>query len=209
MISGTIARASLRVLTRLLAGLSFAVMPLASSLAEELRSAQSWGLEALMLELGRVQHTKANFVERKYFKILKTPLVLTGTLEYSAPDHLERRTVTPKPESFVVDGERLTLENTRGQRRSFALQDNPVLWAFVESIRSTLKGDLAMLDRFYAVALDGGSEAWQLSLTPKESRMSALISLIRIDGSGGRIESIEIREAQGDRSVMTVREDGS
>ena len=204
-----LARASLRVLTQLLAGLSFAVMPLASSLAEELRSAQSWGLEALMLELGRVQHAKAHFVERKYLKILKTPLVLTGTLEYRAPDHLERRTVTPKPESFVVDGERLTLENTRGQRRSFALQDNPVLWAFVESIRSTLKGDLAMLDRFYAVALDGGSEAWQLSLTPKESRMSALISLIRIDGSGGRIESIEIREVQGDRSVMTVREDGS
>jgi hypothetical protein len=36
--------------------------------------------------------------------------------------------------------------------------------------------------------------------------MSALIDVIRIAGSGGRIDTIEIHEAQGDRSIMTVLE---
>ena len=160
-----------------------------------------------MRELASVQHSKARFVERKYLKMLDRPLELSGTLEYRAPDHLERRTLTPRPESFVVDGDRLRLEDARGRKRTFALQDNPVLWAFVESIRATLKGDLAQLERFYSVALDGGPQAWRLSLTPKQPRMSALISRIAIGGSGGRIDTVEVHEAQGDRSIMTISEE--
>ena len=181
----------------------------ALGLAQQAPPGASWGIEALMRELGQVQHAKANFVERKYLQMLDTPLELAGTLEYRAPDHLERHTLRPKPESFVVDGDRLTLENMRGQRRRLALQDHPVLWAFVESIRSTLKGDLTQLERFYGVALDGGADRWQLSLTPKLPKMSAIISLIRIGGSDGMIRRVEIQEARGDRSVMTVLEAGS
>jgi outer membrane lipoprotein-sorting protein len=202
MISGTGRRASRRAFTQLL--LALAVAPLACARAEA-----PWSLDQLMIELGRVQHAKARFVERKYLKLLTQPLELTGTLEYRAPDHLERRTLTPKPESFVVDGDVLTLENARGQRRTLALQDNAVLWAFVESIRSTLKGDLGALRRFYDVSLEGGEKNWQLSLNPKQPRMSAIISTILIGGTDGKIGTIEIREAKGDRSVMTVREEGA
>jgi hypothetical protein len=116
--------------------------------------------------------------------------------------------VTPRPESFVVDGDRLRLEDARGRKRTFALQDNALLWAFVESIRSTLNGDLPQLERFYGVAFEGGRAAWRLSLTPKQPRMSALIDVIRITGSGDRIDTVEIDQAQGDRSVMTVVERG-
>jgi outer membrane lipoprotein-sorting protein len=189
-------------------GLAVAGIALALALAGPARAAHAWGLEQLMIELGRVQHAKARFVERKYLEVLTKPLELAGTLEYSAPDRLERRTLSPKPESFVVDGDRLTLEDARGRRRSFALQDNPVLWAFVESIRSTLKGDLAALERFYAVSLHGGREDWQLVLEPKERRMSAIVSSIRIGGRDGKIGSIEIRETRGDRSEMTIVEEG-
>lgn len=174
--------------------------------AQSPSSLEEWGLERLMREFAGVQRASARFVERKYLKILDRPLELTGTLEYRAPDHLERRTLTPRAESFVVDGDRLRLEDARGRKRTFALQDNPLLWAFVESIRSTLNGDLSRLQRFYSIALDGGREAWRLSLTPKQPRMSALIDVIRIAGSGGRIDTIEIHEAQGDRSIMTVLE---
>ena len=81
-----------------------------------------------------------------------------------------------------------------------------MLWAFVESFRSTLKGDLAALQRFYRVTLEGGEQRWQLALTPRDPKMSALIESILIGGGGGRISRIEVREAQGDRSVMTVLE---
>jgi hypothetical protein len=184
-----------------------AILACSPALAQQADGAQGWGLAALMRELAGVPHSNARFVERKYLKILERPLELTGTLEYRAPDHLARYTLTPKPESFVVDGDRLRLEDARGRKRTFALQDHPVLWAFVESIRSTLKGDLSQLERFYGVVLEGDARAWKLSLTPKQPRMSAIISLINIEGSGGRIGTVEVHEAKGDRSIMHVTED--
>jgi hypothetical protein len=171
-------------------------------------SSEPWGLEQLMLELGQVQHAKARFVERRYFKVLKSPLELTGTLAYDAPDRLVKRTLEPKPETLTVEDDRLVIESqARARARTLRLEDYPVVWAFVESFRSTLKGDLAALARFYRVALEGGPQRWQLSLTPRDPKMSALIESILIGGSGKRISRIEIREAQGDRSVMTVVED--
>ncbi|HTT38312.1 MAG TPA: LolA-related protein [Burkholderiales bacterium] len=165
-----------------------------------------WGLPQLMSELGRVQHATARFVERKYLKMLKTPLVVRGKLEYFAPGRVEKRTLEPRPEALIVDGDVVVLESATG-RRTLALQDNPVVWAFVESIRSTLNGDLEMLERFYAVDFDGGPDAWRLRLAPKDERMNRIVSLILISGERDRIETIEIREAQGDRSVMTVLEE--
>jgi len=169
-------------------------------------SSEPWGLEQLMLELGQVQHAKARFVERRYLKVLKSPLELTGTLAYDAPDRLVKRTLEPKPETLTVEEDRLVIES-QARARTLRLEDYPVVWAFVESFRSTLKGDLAALARFYRVALEGGPQRWQLSLTPRDPKMSALIESILIGGSGKRISRIEIREAQGDRSVMTVVED--
>ena len=169
-------------------------------------SLEPWGMEQLMSELGRVQQAKARFVERKYLKVLKTPLETTGTLEYDAPDRLVKRTLEPKPETMTVEGARLVVES-RARSRTLRLEDYPVLWAFVESFRSTLKGDLAALERFYRVTLEGGPQRWQLALTPRDPKMSTLIESVVISGGRGRISRIEVREAQGDRSVMTVLED--
>jgi outer membrane lipoprotein-sorting protein len=130
---------------------------------------------------------------------------LSGTLVYMAPDRLERNTLLPKPESMVVDRDTLTLESKGGQqRRTLALHDYPAIWAFVESIRGTLAGDRQSLDRFYRVTLEGKADRWRLLLTPTEPAMQALVSSIRIDGGGSRIDRIEIYEADGDYSVMTV-----
>ncbi len=78
----------------------------------------------------------------------------------SAPGHLVKRTLTPKPETLTVEGDRLTIESAaRKERRTLRLQDYPVLWAFVESIRSTLSGDIGALERFYRVELEGRPRA--------------------------------------------------
>ena len=169
---------------------------------------EPWGLQQLMVELGQVQYSRARFIERKYLKVLKSPLELTGTLEYDAPSRLVKRTLEPKPEALTIEGDRLVIESqARGRSRTLRLEQYPILWAFVESFRSTLKGDLAALERFYRVTLEGGPQRWQLALTPRDPKMSALIESILIGGGRGRISRIEVRDAQGDRSVMTVLED--
>ena len=83
-----------------------------------------------------------------------------------------------------------------------------MIWAFVESIRSTLAGDLPTLRRFYQLSLDGGERRWRLTLKPNEPGMQDVVSEIRISGDRSWINAIEIIETGGDRSVMTITKDG-
>ena len=167
-----------------------------------------WSVESLMLKLSEVKRSQARFVERKYLKVLKAPLELSGTLTYTRPGRLEKRTLKPKPETLTVEDDKLTLENpARNERRVLKLQDYPVLWGFIESIRGTLGGDVKALERFYRVELEGGPAKWQLYLAPRERKMNEVISLIRIDGRQARIDTIEVQLAGGDRWVTKMVED--
>lgn len=185
----------------LLASILFSVAP--AAMAAEAQ----WGVAQLMHDLGQVKRSQARFTERKYLKVLKQPLQSSGTLTYVAPDRLEKRTLKPKPEALVIDGRTLTVETAEGKRHTLKLQDYPVLWAFVESIRATLGGDVATLERFYKVDLEGNPGRWQLFLAPRERSMSQVISQIRIGGAGARLDLIEVQEAKGDRTVTKVIED--
>ena len=173
-------------------------------------AAADWGVEQLMQSLAQVQSSTARFVERKHLAILNAPLESSGTLLYTAPARLEKHTVAPRAESLVLDGDRITIEDkARDQRRTFALQEHPVIWAFVEGIRSTLAGDLATLTRFYQVGVEGNERRWRLTLKPRAQQMLDFVVEMRISGSHNRIHTIEIIEAGGDRSVMTITGDGA
>jgi outer membrane lipoprotein-sorting protein len=180
-----------------------------SAVAAEAGDAAAWDIKRLMQELAQVKTAKGRFVERKHLAILNAPLEFSGTVVYIAPSRLEKHTLAPRPESMVLEREELTIESKeRNQRRTLVLQDYPVIWAFVESIRSTLAGDLPTLSRFYQVSLDGGERRWRLTLKPNEPGMQDVVSEIRISGNRSWISTIEIIETGGDRSVMTIARDG-
>ena len=180
-----------------------------TAVAAEAGDAAGWDIKRLMQELAQVKTAQGRFVERKHLAILNAPLELSGTLVYVAPSRLEKHTLAPRPESLVLERGELTVESKeRNQRRTLVLQDYPVVWAFVESIRSTLAGDLPTLSRFYQVSLDGGERRWRLTLKPSEPEMQGVVSEIRISGDRNWINAIEIIETGGDRSVMTITEDG-
>lgn len=180
-----------------------------SAVAAEAGDSAGWDIKRLMQELGQVKAAQGRFVERKHLAILNAPLEFSGTLVYIAPSRLEKHTLAPRPESLVLERDKLTVESQeRNQRRTLILQDYPVIWAFVESIRSTLAGDLPTLSRFYQVSLDGGERRWRLTLKPNEPGMRDVVSEIRISGDRSWISAIEIIETGGDRSVMTITRDG-
>jgi hypothetical protein len=81
------------------------------------------------------------------------------------------------------------------------------VWAFVESIRSTLAGDLPTLERFYKVELKGDASKWRMKLQPLDQRTYQMVSEIVFVGRTNRVTSIEMREANGDHSIMTVTEE--
>ena len=166
-----------------------------------------WCLTALMSQLHAVQHASAHFTERKYAAILTQPIESTGTLSYTAPGSLEKRTLTPKPESIVLHDDQLSGTQPDGTPFDLWLSDHPEIGALVEGVRSTMAGDEATLGRYYAIALEGAPDDWHLSLTPLDRAVRDKVDAIRIDGAGTELRRIQVHEHDGDRSEMIVTPD--
>lgn len=164
----------------------------------------AWGVDQLMSTLAQRKSGRVQFTEKKYLAILERPVESSGELVFVAPDHLEKRTVAPKPENLVLDGDMMTVERG-GKRFTMPLQNYPEIAAFIESIRGTLAGNRSSLERYYKLGVEGRANRWTLTLTPADSRMAAIITQVRIEGAHDALDSVEIRQADGDRSVMKIR----
>jgi outer membrane lipoprotein-sorting protein len=157
--------------------------------------------EALMRELAAQPAAAVAFTETRHSAALKSPLVTAGELAFERPSRLVRRVTAPVAERYVVDGDQVTIERAGAPPRTLALASQPALAGFLESIRATLRGDLATLRRLYRVELAGDARDWSLVLLPADAELAALITSIRIGGSGARITGMEVLEASGDRVV--------
>lgn len=181
---------------RVMLGLVLAASAACSAAAE-------WGVPQLMATLAANTGGRATFVERKYLAILDAPLVSRGELVYVAPARLERHTVSPRAESVVLDGEVLTIRR-EGRSQQLRLSDYPEVAAFIDSIRATLAGDRRALERSWQLSVSGRPEHWTLHLLPSDPKLATLIVRIRAEGRDGELRSIEILQADGDRSLMQI-----
>lgn len=163
-----------------------------------------WTLDRLMSTLAHNKSGRASFTETKYLAIADKPIESTGELAFVAPDHLEKVTVSPKPERLVVDGDKLTVD--RNQRKyTVSLAHYPELAAFIESIRATLAGNRYVLEQLYKVSIGGHGDDWTLTLTPLDSRMLKTVQTIKLDGTRDVLRTVVIEQADGDHSVMQLR----
>lgn len=163
----------------------------------------AWDIDKLMHSLAAIHSGHASFIEKKSIAILDKPVESSGELFYSAPDRLEKRTLKPKAESMLLDKNALTVEQ-RGKKHVLSLQNYPEVAAFVDSIRGTLAGDRKALERTYKLSLDGDERNWKLILLPVEDKMKKVVSSISIIGTANTLASIEIKQADGDSSLMTI-----
>lgn len=165
--------------------------------------AADWDIDQLMHSLAQTRSDHARFIEKKFIAMLDKPVESSGELFYVAPDHLEKRTLKPRPESMTLDGDTLIIERSR-QKHRLQLQDYPEVAAFIDSIRGTLAGDRHALERNYRLSLEGTSEHWTLQLLPVNEKMQAVVKRIRMTGVRDTVRSIEISQADGDSSLMLI-----
>jgi len=154
--------------------------------------------------LARNQPGRATFSETRYLALLDRPLESSGELRFTPPRRLEKRTLAPGSETLVVDGDALTMERA-GRRHTLSLREHPEIAVFIESLRGTLAGDRAALERTYALALEGEAKRWNLVMKPLAGEVSTLVARIEVSGQLADIHRIEIFQADGDRSLMTIR----
>ena len=166
--------------------------------------AGNFDLVRLMQLLSLAPEAEVPYTERKYSSLLAEPIVSSGTLSYRRPDTVEKNMVAPRSERFrIVGGNLIVVRNGAEQR--FPLSSQPLLSAFAASLRGVLAGDASLLRSHYRLALAGEEQGWRLEMVPLEEEIGRYVERIAVSGRAGRIEQIEVREANGDRSVLQVR----
>jgi outer membrane lipoprotein-sorting protein len=166
-------------------------------------AAAAFDLGQLMSELASHKGGRASFVEKKYLAVLDKPVVSTGEMNYTPPDRMEKRTLTPHPETLLLDKDVVSI--TRDQRKlTIRLDTQPEAMAFVDSIRGLLSGDRAALEKSYLLHLSGSPQKWVLNLLPSDQRIAAVVLRITVSGSGNQVRSIEYLLADGDRTVLSI-----
>jgi hypothetical protein len=161
-------------------------------------------LNEVMGLLAMRQHGRVEFIEQHFLKVLNHPVESSGELRYDAPDRLEKRTIKPRAETLVLTGGVLTVERAHN-KRVMDLHAYPQVQPFVESIRATLAGDRSALERLFHLEFTGSVARWTLTLIPVESKVKQSVAQVRIDGIRDQLLKVEIRQPDGDRSLMTLR----
>ncbi len=161
-------------------------------------------LDQVMGLLAMRPHGRVEFIEQHFLSVLNRPIESSGELRYDAPDRLEKRTLKPRAETLVLAGGVLTVERANS-RRVMDLHSYPQVLPFVESIRATLAGERSALERVFHLDFVGSVSRWTLTLVPLESKVKQSVSQVRIDGAGDQLLKVEIRQPDGDRSLMTLR----
>jgi hypothetical protein len=157
----------------------------------------------LLRLLAARRHGHVSFTEVHEMAMLKAPLTSSGELLYEAPARLEKRTLVPKPETLVLDQGVLTAQRGHHQH-VLELGAYPQVVPFVESIRATLAGDEAALERYFVIDFSGELAHWSLNLTPRDAAIARSIAQVTLSGERDAIRTVEIRERDGDRSLLTL-----
>jgi Outer membrane lipoprotein carrier protein LolA-like len=195
---------NLRAFAPLLLAVVCAAGSLPGSAAPPARGAPMEDLDEVMRLLAMRRHGRVEFVEQHFLAVLKRPIESSGDMRYDAPDHLEKRTLLPHPEILRLDAGELTVERN-GHRHVLDLRRYPEIQPFVESIRGTLAGDRNALERVFHLEFAGSVERWSLTLAPLDGSLARVVKQVQIDGSRDQLLRVEIRQPDGDRSLMTLR----
>jgi len=184
-------------------GASVLILALAAACAAAAQSASPQALDELLQLLAARRHGHVTFTEVQQLAMLDRPLESSGELLYEAPDRLEKRTLKPKAQTLILEHGVLTAR--RGHRTHvMALRDYPQVVPFVESIRATLAGDRAALERYFRVQFDGTLGAWTLRLVPVDTTLAGAVKDIRIQGERDAVRTVEIRQSDGDPALGAI-----
>jgi hypothetical protein len=144
--------------------------------------AQVVDVEATIAGLAQPEQSAIDFIEIRFSAMLTEPLVISGVLNYSGPQALDRQVLAPYRETTQIRADSVTVSREGERERRFALRRAPELQGLLRAFSAMLAGSYSQLDKDFAIVASGSAQNWQLALTPRDTRLSERISELRIDG---------------------------
>lgn len=160
--------------------------------------------DAVMSTLAQSRGFVAHFREEKSIGILAAPLRSEGTLTFSPPNHLARRITRPQSNALIIEGDHVRMFDGRRVRDLDATRE-PAVGTFVHAFVQLLAGNRTEIERAFVVTFSAGeNESWEARLAPRDTRVARIVREIRASGSGNRLSTLTVTEANGDTSTTTI-----
>lgn len=173
-----------------------AIVAVALSTSPRLADADAPSLDGLLASFAELPGLTVEFREEKRLAMLAVPVVSTGVIRYR-PGVLYREVEGGMVAR--VDGDSL-VTRSGDDRQVISLRDNPVVAAFVGSIRDVLTGQRSRLESNYSLSYETSGDAWTLTLTPRNRALSEFLSEMVLSGQGPALSTMVIREQSGDET---------
>jgi hypothetical protein len=164
-------------------------------------SAQAFDLDALQQQLRATPIVRGQFVQQKFLRSLPQPLTSRGDFTLAAGKGLLWRLRTPIAQDLRINADGIARRDESGAWQ--ALPQHTGAGRENQLFLSVLAGDTRGLEENFDLALTGEATGWKLTLTPRSALLKQIFSTIQIDG-GALVDRIELRETQGDRSVLQM-----
>jgi hypothetical protein len=161
-------------------------------------------IESLLTALARAPPQAIAFTELRSSALLEGELIVSGTLEYSAPGKLSRIVMQPFEERTDIDGDEVRITHADRPERRFSLRRAPELRGLLTSFSAILGGDHAALEREFELSLATAEAGWQLTLIPRSKRARASIGSIRVRGAGDTPACIAIDGNGGQSTALLL-----
>ena len=113
----------------------------------------------------------------------------------------------PQPESFIYDSGVLSFDTADGKAAGQVSVDSDLLLsAMFSGLVGTLSGNEDELRHAFFIEFVAETCNWRMSLTPKSKRVSEKVQKIDLKGRDQHLDELEILQANGDRSILTISE---
>lgn len=149
-------------------------------------------LAQIAARLVKTDITQGDFHQQKQLKVLRKPLLSTGTFTYHQSKGVIWKTQTPVVSLLLVSESKLLT----GQG------EQSVPAAFGKVFKAMLGGDLAALSEGFALTASDQKTAWQLVLTPKDEMLKSVIGSMILSGDT-ELRQLEIRETGGNITLIS------
>jgi outer membrane lipoprotein-sorting protein len=136
--------------------------------------------------------TQGNFQQEKHLKILRRPLISTGTFTYHQSKGVTWKTLTPIPSVLMINESKLLT----GQG------EQAVPAAFGNVFKALLGGELNRLAKGFDMTGTEEKTSWQLQLKPKDELLKKIISTILVSGDT-ELRLLEIQEVTGNQTRIS------
>jgi hypothetical protein len=161
-------------------------------------------VDGLLKSLARPAPATTPFVEVRYSKLLDQPLIAKGQLEYHEDGTLVRAVSDPFLERTEIRGETVSIERVGKGTRRFSLRRAPELRSLLAGFGTVLGGNRASIEQDFNLALEGETQHWRLTMTPKSPTVAKYVRDIVIQGHDNEPKCIAVTQPDTEGSVMLV-----